>query len=319
MNSGFGDSSSSFGHGSNSDVEKGGYGGDVISKMEAIGGVRGDGPGYGAATGSGPQRGHTQRSMTSLNSYSQQPYAPPVQETYAQRGYGQAQPMAQVYNQPVQNAAYQQAIVSAPGQPYPQIMTYAGPYAQTQPVMQTRLSPTATSPSRIRESYQSAHLPNPFENAGSDAMLAASYDLARGAPIATQQFMIPRSAQMQRKPPPPFLTVNTNLSDGSQPGSAGSLSASPLRTTGGTVESPQEARQRRRSSLLNTPRTPTSALGHGRTASDGRAQSSRSMTSVSAAMVDYGRPPVAHPLPYEFGASNGPLPDSPKVLKVVNL
>ena len=150
--------------------------------------------------------------------------------------------------------------------------------------------------------------------------IAASYDLANRAPIATQQFVIPRSAQVQRKPAPPLLTVNTNLSVGQVgppvSGPAVNLSASPSRgpnpyspprVAGGVPISPRQG-------------APTnSALGHARTASDGTRQSARTMTSVSPSMLEYARPPVAPPLPDEFGSANQPLPDSPKVLKVVNL
>lgn len=340
-NSGFGSGgSSSLGHGSG-DVEKGvtpagGWGVDVIEKMEAIGGARSEGASLGvgaAAMARGPSQ--TQRKPPPTLAYGQADYAARGNMPYGQAPYAQGPSRNGV--RPGQHAVFQP-------QPYPSQppTTYAAPYATAQP--QRQPSPANVSPT---ESLQyGSHLPNPFDGADAQMSQPAMYDYASVPPMA-QPFAVGgrQIAPIQRKPPPPFLTLQTVVSPVAGPTSAGSLNGPAMAPVSSIntanppmpmVESPQDATMApaatvpRRSSLLDGPSTPKTP----KTPSSGtfkrhsRKASGASISDASSAPLHPGPPPVAPPLPSEFGHSEAvsvPLPETPvpapttgRVLKVVN-
>lgn len=318
--------SSSLGHGS-VDVEKGatgagGWGVDVIEKMEAVGGARGEGSMVGV--GAGMTRGPSQAQRN----------ATPAPASYGQRNnmphqiaYGQS-PYPQLPNRTpsrvdrsAPNAMFQQQPMYS--QQYQPPTTYAAPYPPAQP---QHFQAGDASPTDLP---YGSYLPNPFDGVEPQIQYA---------PPHVDQFTNgPRHVHpVQRKPPPPFLMVDTNVSPAAPgPFSAGSLGGAPMQPASSVnranpsmppAESPQEltvpqqnSTSPRRSSLLDgptTPKTPTSGKRHIR-----KASADRRAAEVAAALHP-GPPPVAPPLPEEFGSGAATaavsLPDSPRVLKVVN-
>lgn len=317
--SGFGGSSgSSLGHGS--DVEKGvtpagGWGVDVIEKLEAAGGSRGEAAAFGAGAVMARGPSPTQRNNLPA-AYGQPDYSQRNINPYGQSPYGQVPGRA-----PMQNAVYQQQAMVGQLYPQPPPTTYASPYAQTQPQFQQQhISPSHTSPA---ESFTyGSQLPNPFDGAESHVLASqpAPYDLAR-TPVPVQQFSAspPRNAApVQRKPPPPFLTLDTAMSPVPGPASAGSLSGPPMQVANSInsanppmarADSPQDLAAKavspQKSSLL-----------------DG---SEKQAGGSGAGVLHPGHPPVAPRLPEaEFGSPtvvNGGSPitaTNPRFLKVVN-
>ncbi|KAI0693817.1 hypothetical protein BC835DRAFT_1055211 [Cytidiella melzeri] len=316
--------SSTVGHGT-SDVEKGatanrGWGVDVIDKMEAVGGARSEGASYGVGAATTRGLSQVQRGVP-LATYGQPPYPSRnvlhgIQEPYAQlppRAVARVTP-------PLQRAVYQHQPMVAQTYDQPPT-TYAAPYAPSQ---QQQQYPSPTDISPTESFHRGSRLPNPFEGAEPPMSQSVLYDLAH-APLQPQLFTIGTRnvGPVQRKPPPPFLTVDTAISPLPGPLSAGSLNGSPMKHAlysanpdMPVVESPQErAAPPRRSSLLDgpsTPKTPTS----GTSRRHSRKASAASLYESSAVVLHPGPPPVAPPLPDEFGV---PLSDSPRVLKVVNV
>lgn len=354
--SSFGGGPSSTGHGSTNDVEKAvmggrGWGVDVVDKLEAVGGAR-EAAGYGAAgmgmAAAGMSRGpsQTQRNMAATPApYGQAAYAsagprynPPSQQQGIPRGPGPVRGMTQ-------NAMYQpQQMI---GQPYQMNTPYAQPYVGQAPYQQQQQQQQRTSPTEVSPAQSFPNLPNPFE--GVEDSEPHFFDYAQ-TPVASQQFNINASRTAPaRKPPPPYLTVNTVTSPlPAGPASAGSLNGAPMQPfptgypsdpTAPILESPQDTHPPvvptatvRRSSLLdgNGPKTPTSASAgstlrrHSKKASVDRRASVRSPTTGTLNVADLpevlhpGPPPVAPPLPATFGPGT-PTEEGPRVLKVVNV
>lgn len=290
------------------DVEKNGFGSDVLDKVVAVGGARSEGSIYGVGrSGSGGSKGSngssrggaSMRGPTRADAYGQPGYTlPPMvasgQNQYPQQGYGRNMAPPE-YNQP-------RGYAPPPG--YDQRQAYA----QTGSLYYDNRDYAEAAQYNQGQAYagqeSGAQLPNPFENPETMFAMAPEYDLIVRASSPRQEFLSPPRT-VQRKLPLPMLSLDIAPDAQAPPqelNSAISLTASPLQVVSGVnpgnpmtptnmLESPQVITPKR-SSLLNSPHTPTTP-------------NSSVPSPNTAKTLDHILPqiPVAPPLPDEFGTS----------------
>lgn len=291
------------------------YGGsvDVLEKMEAVGGARHDGR-------AGPVMPPPVRRSPTQHSASPDPYIAYAQPAYAVPAY--AAPMPPTYHDQGYGAPRHDVASPPPAAYYYDNRDYRTSQPGGPAVNMNRMS-------------GSGFLPNPFPTNENAQGLSQLYDLAYTqqynqqlpvAPVpAPESATADNNRTVTRKPPPRALTVDIQAAAGQLAAppsavSAVSLGAMPMQVASSEnpanplAESPKSANgePRRHSSLLDkgsaptTPKTPTSDQGH-----DAR---QRRLSHTRALDPGMPTPPVAPPLPEEFGTRT----PAARQLKIVN-